>query len=183
LEENYEFREEIYKSSSKSAFTRESFKLCATCHNYIKAGRKPKGAISNGLDFPKIPHSLRGLTPLKERLIFPRLPFMIIISLGHERQSAIKGAVVNVPIPLSNIVAPLLSMRLRLYTSTSRDEWNMDMLYWQRPLGLLKLLTLLDTYLIPSFSSFKLPSRSRDALPSFPLHRSPAPSPNRHIGP
>jgi len=32
---------------------------------------------------------------------------MIIKSIGHERQSAIKGAVVNVPIPVSNIVTSL----------------------------------------------------------------------------
>jgi len=35
---------------------------------------------------------------LEERPIFPRLPFMIIKSIGHERQSAIKGFFVNVPI-------------------------------------------------------------------------------------
>jgi len=32
---------------------------------------------------------------------------MIIKTIGHERQSAIKGAVVNVPIPVSNIVTSL----------------------------------------------------------------------------
>jgi len=107
LEEHCEFREEIYQNARQLAFTGESFKFCVTCHSNIKACRKPKGAISNGLDFPEIPHCLRGLTPLEERLISPRLPFMKIKSIGHERQSAIKGAVVNVPIPVSNIVTSL----------------------------------------------------------------------------
>jgi len=44
---------------------------------------------------------------LEKRLISPRLPFMIIKSIGHERQTDIKRAVVNVPIPVSNIVTPL----------------------------------------------------------------------------
>jgi len=44
---------------------------------------------------------------MEERLISRRLPFMIIKAIGHERQSAIKGAVVNVPIPVRNIVTLL----------------------------------------------------------------------------
>jgi len=55
----------------------------------------PKGAIFNGLDFREIlqpPYYLR---------------LIIIKSIGHERQSAIKGAVVNVPVPVSNIVTSL----------------------------------------------------------------------------
>jgi len=78
LEKHCEFREEIYQNASQLVLTGESFTFCATCHSNIKAGRKPKGAISNGLDFPEIPYCLRGLTPLVERLISPRLPFMII---------------------------------------------------------------------------------------------------------
>jgi len=35
---------------------------------------------------------------LEERPIFPRLPFMIIKSIGHERQSAVKEVFINVPI-------------------------------------------------------------------------------------
>jgi len=88
LEKNCEFM--IYQNASKLDFTDQSFNFCATCHSNIKAGRKSQGAIFKGFDFPKIPHSLRGLTPLEERLNCPRLPFMIIKSIGHERQSAIK---------------------------------------------------------------------------------------------
>jgi len=81
--------------------------LCSTCLRNIALGKKPKFAIINGLDFPDLPPCLKGLTPLEERLISPRLPFMVIKSLGVGRQSAIKGAVVNVPIPVSNIVTSL----------------------------------------------------------------------------
>jgi len=101
LEDHCEFREE---NASLLAFTGESFKFFATCHSNIKAGRKP---ISNG-HFPEIPHCLRGLTPLEEQLISPRLPFMIIKSKGHETQSALTGIVVNVSIPVSNFVTSLL---------------------------------------------------------------------------
>jgi len=88
---NIESSREIYQNASQLALT-QSFKFCATCNSNIKAGRKPKGAISHGLDFQKILHFL------EERLIFPRIPFMIIKSIGQERQSAIKGNFVNVPI-------------------------------------------------------------------------------------
>jgi len=57
------------------SFSCQSFKFCATFHSNIKAGRKSKGAIFKGLDFPEVSHSLRGLTILEERLILPRFPF------------------------------------------------------------------------------------------------------------
>lgn len=57
-------------------------------------GVKSKKLISKRLQF-------------SDRLIFCRPSFMIINSLGHERQSAINGAVVNIPIPISNIVTSL----------------------------------------------------------------------------
>jgi len=91
LEEHCEFTESIYQKASQLVLT-QSFKFCATCHSNIEAGRKPKGAISNGLHFQEILHFL------EERLIFPRLPFMIIKSIGHERQSAVKEVFINVPI-------------------------------------------------------------------------------------
>jgi hypothetical protein len=83
------------------------FSFCKTCSRSIKSGKKPKASITNGLDFPELPECLKGLTPLEERLISPRLPFMIIKSLGYGRQSAIKGAVINVPIPVANVVTSL----------------------------------------------------------------------------
>uniref|UniRef100_A0A1I8MIT9 Uncharacterized protein n=1 Tax=Musca domestica TaxID=7370 RepID=A0A1I8MIT9_MUSDO len=52
----------------------------------------------------KIPADLRGLTQLEERFVSPRIPFMRIVSLGYNRQCAVRGAVVNVPIQLNTTV-------------------------------------------------------------------------------
>ena len=60
--------------------------------------------LANGLDFPEIPDCLKGLTPIEERLIMPKLPFMTIRPLGYQGQSLLKGAVVNIPISVNNIV-------------------------------------------------------------------------------
>lgn len=46
----------------------------------------------------------KGLSPLEERSISPRLPFMVIKSLKVCRQNALKVTMVNVPIPLANVV-------------------------------------------------------------------------------
>lgn len=53
---------------------------------------------------------------------------MIIKSIGHDRQSAIKGPVVNVPIPVSNVVTPLPQAfnELRLLNCTSNEVYNMN---------------------------------------------------------
>jgi len=47
----------------------------------------------------------------------------------------------------------------------NKNKWNV-----QRMFSFMKI------------SSLKVPSRPTDASPSFPLHRSTVPSPNRHIG-
>jgi hypothetical protein len=107
IESRNEFSADILSLSSQFPSSDESFQFCNTCSRNIKAGKKPKFSITNGLDFPNLPECLKGLTPLEERLISPRLPFMVIKSLGVGRQNAIKGAVVNVPIPVSNIVTSL----------------------------------------------------------------------------
>ncbi|XP_037820089.1 uncharacterized protein LOC119609402 [Lucilia sericata] len=73
----------------------------------IKNKRRPNIRLSNGLDYPEIPECLKDLTSIEERLVTARLPFMIIIALGFERQSAIRGAVVNVPISVNKIVTAL----------------------------------------------------------------------------
>ncbi|XP_061399099.1 uncharacterized protein LOC133334797 [Musca vetustissima] len=84
-----------------------SYTFCKTCSRAIKNGKKPNICLSNGLDFPDIPSSLKDLTSVEERLVTARLPFMIIVALGFERQSAIRGAVVNVPISVSETVTSL----------------------------------------------------------------------------
>ncbi|XP_061391279.1 uncharacterized protein LOC133326674 [Musca vetustissima] len=82
----------------------------------IKQGPTRICTCCGGLWFPHqveslhkedIPSPLKDLTSVEERLVTARLPFMIIVALGFERQSAIRGAVVNVPISVSETVTSL----------------------------------------------------------------------------
>jgi hypothetical protein len=63
--------------------------------------------LSNGLDFPSQPVCLKSLTTLEERLVAPRLPFMRVVEVGCDRQSQLRGNVVNVPIKLDKTVSIL----------------------------------------------------------------------------
>ena len=62
--------------------------------------------MTNGLNYPDIPECLKDLTSVEERLVTARLPFMRIVAL-FERQSAIRGAVVNVPVSVNETVTAL----------------------------------------------------------------------------
>ncbi|XP_069969212.1 uncharacterized protein [Bactrocera oleae] len=84
-----------------------NYNFCATCKNAIVKKNVRKICLANGLDFPEIPDCLKGLTLIEERLIMPRLPFMTIRPLGYQGQSLLKGAVVNIPISVNNIVTSL----------------------------------------------------------------------------
>ncbi|XP_050339187.1 uncharacterized protein LOC126765663 [Bactrocera neohumeralis] len=84
-----------------------NYNFCLTCKNGIAKNNIPKICLLNGLDFPDIPDCLKNLTPIEERLIMPRLPFMTIRPLGYQGQSSIKGAVVNIPISVNNVVTSL----------------------------------------------------------------------------
>ena len=81
--------------------------LCSTCKNGIFNNRIPKLALINGLQFPEIPEVLQNLTPLEERLISPRLPFMQIRHLGIDKQFGLHGNCVNVPTDVDNNVSIL----------------------------------------------------------------------------
>ena len=50
--------------------------ICGTCHSNLKAGKVPTCAKANKMTFPEKPDVLKDLTPLEERLISPRIPFM-----------------------------------------------------------------------------------------------------------
>jgi hypothetical protein len=50
---------------------------------------------------------LKSLTTLEERLVAPRLPFMRVVEVGCDRQSQLRGNVVNVPIKLDKTVSIL----------------------------------------------------------------------------
>ncbi|CAF1419187.1 unnamed protein product [Adineta steineri] len=65
-------------------------KLCATCRKDIMSNKIPNIALSNGLAFCEIPDCLKILTELEERLISPRIPFMVIRTLGFSKQFGLK---------------------------------------------------------------------------------------------
>lgn len=89
---------------------------CNTCAKYIKLGMVPKLSLWNGLDYPDVPEYLQKLTCLEERLCCPRIPFMQIKQLGHERQCGLKGQVVNVPISIDTTVRALPRTLNETYT-------------------------------------------------------------------
>ena len=78
--------------------------LCATCHSNLKSGKFPKCAKANKMSFPKKPDALKNLTPLEERLILPRIPFMQVRELPSGGQLSIHGNVVNVPADVNSTV-------------------------------------------------------------------------------
>jgi hypothetical protein len=55
-------------------------------------------------DFPRKPEVLKNLTPLEERLISPRIPFMQVRGLPSGGQLSIHGNVVNVPADVNTTV-------------------------------------------------------------------------------
>ena len=80
--------------------------ICNTCHLNIKEGKLPQCSKVNGMSFPNEP-SVLGLTPLEERLISPRIPFMQICELLRGGQLSIHGNVVNVPSDVNSTVHTL----------------------------------------------------------------------------
>ncbi|CAF1500770.1 unnamed protein product, partial [Rotaria sordida] len=65
-------------------------KLCVTCRKDIMSNKIPNLSLSNGLAFYEVPNCLKILTELEERLISPRIPFMVIRSLGSCKQFGLK---------------------------------------------------------------------------------------------
>ena len=78
--------------------------ICGTCHSNLKAGKLPTCAKANKMTFPKKPDVLKDLTPLEERLISPRIPFMQVRELPSGGQLSIHGNVVNVPADVNSTV-------------------------------------------------------------------------------
>ncbi|CAF1665350.1 unnamed protein product [Adineta ricciae] len=74
-----------------------TIKLCTTCRKGIMSKKVPNLCLYNGLAFYEIPDCLKILTELEERLISPRIPFMVIRTLGYCKQFGLKGNLVNVP--------------------------------------------------------------------------------------
>jgi hypothetical protein len=89
-------------------YLKNSFiKLCATCRKDIISNKIPNLSLSNGLAFYAVPDCLKILTELEERLISPRIPFMVIRSLGFCKQFGLKGNLVNVPMNVDTNVSVL----------------------------------------------------------------------------
>ena len=81
--------------------------ICGTCHSNLKAGKLPSCAKANKMTFPEKPDVLNDLTPLEERLISPRIPFMQLRELPSGGQLSIHGNVVNVPADVNSTVSVL----------------------------------------------------------------------------
>ena len=60
--------------------------ICSTCHSNLKAGNLPTCAKANKMTFPEMPDVLKDLTPLEERLISPRIPFMQVHKLPNKSE-------------------------------------------------------------------------------------------------
>ena len=69
--------------------------ICSTYHSNLSNGKLPDCSKANKMGFPVKPQCL-SLTPLEERLISPRIPFMQIRELPRGGQLSIHGNVVNV---------------------------------------------------------------------------------------
>ena len=82
--------------------------ICSTCHSNLKVGKLPCCAKANKMTFLEKPERiLKDLTPLEERLVSPRIPFMQIRELPSGGQLSIHGNVVNVPADVNTTVSVL----------------------------------------------------------------------------
>ena len=77
--------------------------ICSTCNSNLSDGKLPVCSKANKMTFPVKPECLN-LTPLEERLISPRIPFMQIRELPRGGQLSIHGNVVNVPADVGSTV-------------------------------------------------------------------------------
>ena len=102
----------LYQSCSKECLTGlksidNTEWICGTCHSNLKAGKLSSCAKANKMNFPEQPDVLKDLTPLEERLISPRIPFMQLRELPSGGQLSIHGNVVNVPADVNSTVSVL----------------------------------------------------------------------------
>ena len=81
-------------------------RICSTCHSNLSEGKLPACSKANKMQFP-VKLDCLYLTPLEERLISPRIPFMQIRELPRGGQLSIHNNVVNVPADVSSTVSTL----------------------------------------------------------------------------
>lgn len=70
--------------------------LCLTCKRYIDKGAVPPMSVENKMQFPHQPPEIAKLTELEDRLVAPRIPFILLRHLGRGCQLGMVGPVVNV---------------------------------------------------------------------------------------
>lgn len=85
----------------------EAMVACVNCRRCLDTNKIPSMSVSNGFKYPDRPKTLPVLSPVEERLISPRLPFMQIRRLRHEGSYGIIGQVINVPVDVNNMVKQL----------------------------------------------------------------------------
>ena len=77
--------------------------ICKTCRNSIKQGKIPRLSLQNRMGFPKLPPQLK-LFSMEERLIAPRIVFMLLRDHPVGRQTFVRGNFVNVPVDIAPTV-------------------------------------------------------------------------------
>lgn len=103
--------------------------MCSTCYPKARNGQVPDVSIHNNFKLDDAPTALLGLSALEvsrrhnlnlcvtnkftfmyrlqERFVAPRLPFMQIRTVGHDRSKFLRGHVVNVPSDVADMVRVL----------------------------------------------------------------------------
>lgn len=83
------------------------FSLCSNCRIWLSKDKMPSMAKWNGFCYPKIPNHLPLLDPITERLISPRIPFMVMRRLFYDFSYGIVGQIINVPVDVPKMVYAL----------------------------------------------------------------------------
>ena len=97
----------LYACLSENVSAENRIWLCYTCLRYLRRNKIPPQSNANNLKLPSTPEDLNGLTTLEERLLSQRYPFMKLLALPKGRQSAIKCAVVNIPVDVDTVAQNL----------------------------------------------------------------------------
>ena len=71
--------------------------------NSVKEGKIPKLSIENQMGFPELPPQLK-LYSMEERLIAPRIVFMLLQDHPGGGQTFVRGNFVNVPVDIAPTV-------------------------------------------------------------------------------
>ena len=77
--------------------------MCNTRLSNLKEGKLPQCSKANRMSFPEM-FAVLDLTPLKEKLVSPRIPFMQICELPRGGQFSIHRNLVNVPSDVNSTV-------------------------------------------------------------------------------